>query len=190
MRSSILTDRYAKAVFDIAVENNLVDSFHQDLSSLVQVFEDNSTLAEIFTHPILSQFDKNKIIEDFDQIVYENVYIKNLLYLLVEKKREGELGGIFESWKQLYNNYKKQLPVEVLVAVELNESQIDKLKSKLIQKTGKEPIITIEINPQLLGGMIVKYEDKIIDGSVLGQIRQLTESIKEIPVAKLRGEVV
>jgi len=80
--------------------------------------------------------------------------------------------------------------VEIVTATELTDIQLNKLKNKLAQKTKKEPMIKVTVDPKLLGGMIIKYEDKIIDGSVLKQVQQLTASLKDIPVAKLRGEVV
>ncbi|MFP4456776.1 MAG: ATP synthase F1 subunit delta [Clostridia bacterium] len=190
MKNSVLTDRYAKALFKIALDSDLVDTFYQDLSSLTEVFNENPKLKEIFTHPRLSKADKDSIIDDFYQVAFENQHIKNFLHLLIQKKREKELEGIFDSFTKLYDDYKKQLPVEVVVANEITDEQIEKLRKKIVDKTKKEPIITISIDPQLLGGMIVKYEDKIIDGSVLKQVQQLTASIKDIPVAKLRGEVV
>lgn len=190
MKNSVLTDRYAKALFEIAVENNAVDEFNDDLASLVGVFQENQKLVEIFEHPRLPKKDKNQIIDDFHNIIFENQYIKNFLHLLVQKKREKQLEGIFESWREMYNSYKKIMPVEVISASKLSDEQMEKLKSNLATKLKREPIINMIIEPRLLGGIIVKYQDKIIDGSVLKQVKQLTASIKDIPVAKLRGEVV
>jgi len=190
MKNSVLTDRYAKALFDIALDNDSVDTFYKDLSSLTEIFNKNPKLEKIFTHPRLSKAEKDGIINDFYQVAFVDQHIKNFLHLLIQKKREKELEGIFDSFTILYNRYKKQLPVEVISANELTEQQVEKLRIKLANKTEKEPMMTIIVDPQLLGGMIVKYEDKIIDGSVLKQVQQLTATIKDIPVAKLRGEVV
>jgi F-type H+-transporting ATPase subunit delta len=190
MKNSVLTDRYAKALFGIALENDVVETIYQDLSSLIQIFENNKKLHEIFIHPRLSKEDKGKIVDDFYQIAFENEYVKNFLHLLIQKKREKELMGIFDSFNVRYDDYNKQLPVEIIAATELSEAQLSRLKNRLAQKTNKEPMIKLTVDSKLLGGMIIKYEDKIIDGSVLKQVQQLTASLKDIPVAKLRGEVV
>ncbi len=190
MKNSVLTDRYAKALFEIALEGNIVEDVYQDLSSLTKILEENKELKEIFIHPRLSKEEKGGIVDDFYQIAFENEHVKNFLHLLIEKKREKELAGIFDSFKIRYDEFKKQLPVEIVTATELTDIQLNKLKNKLAQKTKKEPMIKVTVDPKLLGGMIIKYEDKIIDGSVLKQVQQLTASLKDIPVAKLRGEVV
>ena len=190
MKNSILASRYAKAIFEIALQNDSVDIINQDLGSFVEVLEDNSKLAMIFSHPRLSRDEKYQIVDDFYNVAFENEYVKNFLHLLIKKKREKELSNIFYSWQDFFNRYKEVLPVEVVSASELSSQQVESLRSKILVKTKREPMFNIEIKPQLLGGMIIKYEDKIIDGSVLKQVQQLTASIKDIPVAKLRGEVV
>ncbi len=190
MRNSVLASRYAKALFELSLDIDNVDGVNQDLENLVQMLEDNPKLAEVFTHPRLSRDEKFSLMNDYHGLVYESEYVRNFLHLLIQKKRERELANIFSAWMNYFHRYKQVLPVEVVAVSKLTDKQVDSLRSRLIKKTKREPMFSFEMNPQLLGGMIIRYEDKIIDGSVLKQIQQLTASIKDIPVAKLRGEVV
>ncbi len=188
MKSNTLTRRYARALFQIAEEKKKIEEFHNDLAIFAHILETYPEWAEIFRNPLLSVADKYALVDSLSPEYLKSKEVLDFLHLLIQKKREGIFPGVRNSWQKLYDEFHKQIPVEVTVAAKLSAEQEHRLAESLEQRIGRKPLLNITENPALLGGMIVKYEDKVIDGSVLRQIQQLAAEIKQIPVAKLRGE--
>ena len=188
MDNSQVASRYAKALFTLAVERNAVEAFNDDLQTLVELLANEEQLKTIFFHPRLSREEKNSIVDELFAVVLENEFVVNFVRLAISKKREQDIPAIVKAWELLYDDYKQQLPVEIVVAAELDDDQLQQILADVALRTGRQPVPQIIVDSSILGGVVLKYQDKIIDGSVRKQLQQLAASIKAIPIAGLRGE--
>ena len=188
MNNSKVAARYAKALFTLAVERNAVEAFNDDLQAIVELLANEEQLKTIFFHPRLSRDEKNGIVDEVFAVILENQFVVNFVRLAIAKKRERDIPAIVKAWKLLYDDYKQQLPVEVVVAFELADDQLQQILADVALRTGRQPIPQVIVDPSIIGGVVLKYQDKIIDGSVRNQLQQLAASIKAIPIAGLRGE--
>ena len=190
MKNSQVASRYSKALFSLAIEKSQVEEFNGDLITIADLLRSEPHFATLFFHPRLSKEDKLQIIQEVFQPIIEAEYILNFLNLTIAKKREKDIPSICNAWQVLYDGYKRQLPVEIITAVDIDQDQLQSILTTVALRSGREPLPTVKIDAAILGGIILKYEDKIIDGSVRKQLQQLAEGIKAIPVAGLRGEVI
>lgn len=188
MNNSKVASRYAKALFTLAVEKNAVEAFNDDLQAIVELLANEEQLKTIFFHPRLSREEKNGIVDEVFAVILENEFVVNFVRLAIAKKRERDIPAIVGAWQLFYDDYKQQLPVEVVVATELDDDQLQQLLADVALRTGRQPIPQVIVDPAIIGGVILRYQDKIIDGSVRNQLQQLAASIKAIPIAGLRGE--
>ena len=190
MKNSQVASRYSKAIFELAIEKNQVEEINSDLQAIAKLLKDEPELTTIFFHPRLSKEEKSTLVNEVFKAVVKTEYAINFLNLAIAKKREKDIPAICMAFNNLYDSYKRQLPVEIISAFEIDKKQLKSILTSITKRTGREPLPTVKIDKEILGGIILKYEDKIIDGSVRKQLQQLADSIKAIPVAGLRGEVI
>jgi len=103
--------------------------------------------------------------------------------LLIDKRRETILPSIFTEFKRLLNEARNMIEADVITALPLDDAEHEALAQKLGVVTGKNVVLKTKIDPTILGGVIVKIGDKLIDGSVARQLKTLQTALTDAPVA-------
>jgi F-type H+-transporting ATPase subunit delta len=164
--------RYAKALLQSAQEQDLLADVEKDIRFISNTIEDSRELVVFLKTPIIKKEDKKDVLSKlFDEHITKET--KSLLLLLSEKNRESLLKDICEGFLQLYNEYKGIIKVDVTTAFELSDDQKEKLHKALESSTGKDVEMNITTDEDLLGGLVVRIDDTVIDGSVKHKIRKL-----------------
>jgi F-type H+-transporting ATPase subunit delta len=167
--------RYARAILEIAVESDSLEKEKQDMELLNQTIESSRELKLFLQSPLIKKAIKiNALKEIFEGKVQQSTM--DLLILLAEKSREKLLLDITHAFMSLYKKHLGIIDVEVKSAFELNQDQIDKLTAALATVTGKQVQMDLSVRKELMGGLTVRIEDTIIDGSVKYKLSQLKES--------------
>ena len=171
-----LAERYTKALWTIAEEKSKVEKLGQELSSIMNVIDENSDIEEFFVNPVIKISDKKEILQkSFEGKIDADLY--NFLNLLVDKNRMFLLPNI----KNLFDEkiYKKQniLNVEVQTVIELDADMKNLLIHKLEKITGKNIRIINNINKSIIGGVVLSFDGKVIDGSVQTQLKRLQKQL-------------
>ncbi|MGN1034307.1 MAG: ATP synthase F1 subunit delta [Oscillospiraceae bacterium] len=168
--------RYANSLFELAKEAKSCDDIYTQLSVLCAIFENNNDIKKFFANFSISKEEKFKLVDqDFGSDF--NIYIINFLKLLIDKYRIQFLPKIFSEFKVLYNNYKNIKQVTVISAIKLSVENKNKIVNVLKEKL-KMAIDLIEIvNPALIGGLIIKYDDKMFDASLRGKFKNLEKKL-------------
>jgi F-type H+-transporting ATPase subunit delta len=107
-----------------------------------------------------------------------------LLGLLIEKKRVMFVEEILEAYRYLYEKHKGIIEVKAITAVPLDEALSTKLRKTLEDQTKKTIRLTTEVEPEIIGGMILKLEDKVIDGSLRYELEQFKRHLIETSVVQ------
>jgi F-type H+-transporting ATPase subunit delta len=167
--------RYARALFDTANHSGTVEQVEGDLKTIDQVFRAVPHLTRVLRAPTISAGRKKEL---FSQTFGDRVGPLTLrfLTLLVDRRREDVLTDMYGEYQRLANEFRNILPVDVTAAVALTDMERDALAEALARRTGKRIFMRLAIDPSLMGGLIVRMGDTIIDGSVrsrLGQLRSL-----------------
>lgn len=167
---------YAVALFDAASDLDKINDFNNELSFLRSVFDDEKELINLLSHPRIKKDEKKDLISRIfkGKISLELI---NLLYILVDKRRESYILDIVKEYKKLFNEYKNIVKVVAMTALPMEEDSKNRLVESLGKKLNKTVELTNEIDPSVIGGILLKIEDKIIDGTLKGQLDSISKVI-------------
>jgi F-type H+-transporting ATPase subunit delta len=164
--------RYAKSLIQIAKNREEIENIKNELKNLLKIFEDNN-LWKIFGYPKISLREKKEIIEKIP--LTQN--IKNFIFVLLEKKRINLLPVILEEYSHLSEEYLGIAKCEIISAVKLTEEEKKLIKDKVEKILNKKITIEEKIDKEILGGIIVKAGNTLIDGSLKGILNKLREEL-------------
>ncbi|SFL62629.1 F0F1 ATP synthase subunit delta [Pelosinus propionicus] len=176
MLTNQLAVKYAQALYELASEKQVLEITEQELRFVENTIASYDDLSTLMYHPqVLAQAKKETIHKVFGQDIHD--FVLNFLLLLVDKRRESILPAIISEYATLANKARNIVEAEVTTALPLGESQHTALANKLSQVTGKTIVLKTQINQGIIGGMIVKIGDKLIDGSVVRQLATLKKAL-------------
>ncbi len=168
--------RYARALFEVALKQGLLQQTADDLSSLRALLEQSSELRAFFYSPLIPRDRKiARLREAFSAQIQPHTL--RLLELLVEKRREKFFEAVGEEFQKLQEAHQGIARATIESAAPLTEAEQNALVQKLQQSTGKRIIPTFEVNPDLIGGVRVQIGDYQIDGTLRGALDRLRDHI-------------
>lgn len=176
MISSDLAKRYARAFFDIAVEEGKIEDYGRELATFATLIVQNKALQEFLANPIFELKSKKNVIEELLGRTQISGRTANFLRLLVDKQRINFLGEIENAYREFMDKSLKKVRVSVKTPYPLTSELEGALKQRVAEMTGKEVEMTVEDDASLIGGLIVRVGDTMYDGSIktqLGNIRKL-----------------
>lgn len=178
MKGSLLTDEiaepYAQALMSVAQSNDLTEQFGEDFRSLDALLDNSPELREFLRNPVVNADIKKGVLR---QIVGEegNAYLTNFLMLLVDKRRILVLESIVREYLKLLRDLNQTVLAEVTAASELSDAQKQAAIEKVKAMTDARAVeLKTKIDPNLLGGVIVKVGSQILDASLRGQLRRMS----------------
>jgi F-type H+-transporting ATPase subunit delta len=170
--------RYAQAVFQIARETNTFDGWLADLAALTGLLQDNIFVQALAT-PNITTADKALLLKDRYPKV--GLMALNLTGLLLERGRLKLLPGIYEEMLRLYDGFRGIQKAEVVTAVEMSREERTQVEQRLSTITGKHIIITSQVDPALVGGIVVRSDGKLLDASTRSRLEALKKEISQVP---------
>lgn len=176
MISSDLAKRYARAFFDIAVEEGKIEDYGRELAAFASLIVQNKALQEFLANPIFELKSKKNVIEELLGRTRISGRTANFLRLLVDKQRINFLGEIENAYREFMDKSLKKVRVSVKTPYPLTSELEGALKQRVAEMTGKEVEMTVEDDASLIGGLIVRVGDTMYDGCIktqLGNIRKL-----------------
>ena len=164
--------RYARALFELVDADNDVDQTYQELNALRQVFEDNEGLETALTSVQVSLDDKKALVKDLQTGASQ--YVANLIQMLFDYGRMDCLVAIIDEFERRYDAKNKRIHADVVTAIQLDKQQRDQLKTNLAKRFGAtEVVLSEQVDPEILGGVIVHADHKTLDGSLSSKIKQI-----------------
>ena len=181
--AKLIAGIYGEALFDLAVEKNELNSMQEQVEVLVQAFAENPELTKLLSHPKISKEEKSSVIENvFKGRMSDDIV--GFLVIIVEKDRGSEIEGILEYFQAKVREYKKIGVARVCSAVELSAQQKQKVEQKLLQQTSYESFeVTYEVDASLIGGMVIRIGDRVVDSSVKTKLDSLTKNLRKVSLA-------
>ena len=178
--------RYAVALFNAAMAEDVLDQVHGDLMSFVLLLEKEPSLRVFLASQRVSGAEKRDLLVTAIADRASGLFVKFLL-LLIEKKRIDDFADerfeeIAKSFEALYEAHNQIVKVGVVTAVPLDAELERKAKETIERRTGKTARIEKHIDPQIIGGMIMIADGQIIDGSIRSQLTELRQDLLEARV--------
>ena len=178
MRNTILANRYAKALFAVAQEESAFDEYAKTLNELADSFATVPEVGDALVNPVYPLEVREKVMEYLVQSLNASQIMSNFLLLVVRKKRAAVLPEIAVAFQGLVDNLNNVCQGSVISAIALSAELQEKVKGTLEKLTGKTVVLTAKVDPSIIGGVVAKVGDLVLDGSIKTQLAGLTESIK------------
>jgi F-type H+-transporting ATPase subunit delta len=175
---SKLSRRYAKALLSIGQEDGNYENYGISLESFAVFCSSNAEFYQVISNQIFSEEDRKKVLEAVLEKSGFAEMVKNFLRLLLEKNRIGAIEEITEHYSKLTDDLANIARAEILTAKPLKEETLGKVEKVLEGLTSKEVKVEVQEEPDLIGGIVVKVGDMVLDGSVRAQLEGLKESLK------------
>ncbi|WP_019507393.1 ATP synthase F1 subunit delta [Pleurocapsa sp. PCC 7319] len=177
--SSEIGEPYAQALMSLAQQNNLTEQFGETFRSLSSLLSESAEFKDFVLNPVIKGEDKKAVLK---QVMGNdaNPYLVNFMMLLVDKRRIVFLESIVEQYLNLLRKLNQTVLAEVTSATELNEEQRNNLVEKVKAFTDARDVeLKTSIDPDLIGGVIIKVGSKVIDASLRGQLRRISISLNQ-----------
>ena len=178
MKNTILAKRYAKALFAVGKELGAFDEYTKALGEMAKLYNSSAEVRDALTNPLYPLDVRAKVMEHLVQALNTTQELGNFLNLLVQKKRADVLPDIAEVFQAMVDEDRNVCQGTVVSATELSAELQEKVKATLEKITSKSVVLKAEVDPSILGGIIAKVGDLVLDGSIKTQLAGLKESIK------------
>ncbi len=165
--------RYAEAAFELAREENAIDRWRQDLRDIAEAFSVRE-LHDVLIDDRIPLEERYRIVE---RVLDVHPLALNLAKLLVRRDRVGIAQRIAAIFNQLADAHAGIVDAEVTTAVELDEEERERIRAKLAELLGREVRISNRVDPSIVGGVVVRVGDQVIDGSVRTRLRLLRDQL-------------
>jgi len=170
-----IAEVYARALFEAADEAGVLDRVHDELNEFADALDQDQNLQLFFFSPYFSSEEKaegvERLVSDADE------HTVNFLKLLAERHRMPVLARIRRVFNDLWAKENKLLPVSVTSAVKLDEGLVKDIGKRIEEQTGKRVELSSTVDPDVLGGLVVRVGNMVLDASVRNRLEQLRKQV-------------
>lgn len=169
-------DVYAESLFEVAAEADRLDEIYRELDAVAGIFRENPDFVRLLSSPAVTKKEKIALISDiFDGRA--DTLLANFLKVLAQNGRIACFEGIRAAFEQRYQKENNILAVTSVTAIKLSPALRERLVTKLQVLTGQTVLLTEEVDPAVLGGVLLRYDSKEIDGTVRERLSALKRQI-------------
>lgn len=172
-----LAKRYAKAFLHDDLDREAFEKMIAEIKSIVECIRSDDTVHEFFASPEYTRETKISVVRKMILKLGFNGYTLSLLEMLIRKNRIELLGNISDELQEISDRMHNRIRVTVTTAYEPSPDDLDEMSEKIGQFFGREVIVERRIDPSIIGGFMIEGEGKLIDMSVMGQIRRALSEI-------------
>jgi F-type H+-transporting ATPase subunit delta len=178
MKNLAIARRYAKALLLIGKEDGKTETYREELAGFSALIERESALEQAISNPLYNAAGRKKVLETVLEKLALSGIMKSFLTLLFEKGRFIYLSSINDFYQKLADELKGIARASLVSATELSSETVEKIRTTLSNRTGKEVILEVEEDASLIGGIVTRIGDLVLDGSIKTQLLNMRESLK------------
>ena len=181
--AKLISKTYGDALFDVAVENNAVDSLDREAAAVAEIIEQNPEFLKLLKHPNISKEEKLQVVETvFASKVSAEMY--GFLCVLVDKDRQGSILDILDYFTARVKEYRRIGVIYITSALPLEAGQKKKIEKKVLETSGYaalEPHYAVD--KALIGGLVIRIGDRVVDSSIKSKLDRLTRELREVQLS-------
>ena len=166
---------YSRSLFEVAKEQDKLDAIRDQLGEFTDALNDNRDLQVFLFSPYFSTVEKkeglHKVLDGADPA------FANFLDLLVEKHRMPTLFRIRRQFEERWQEENRLLPVSVTSAIELDDETVEQISSRIAEQTDRKIELTTDVNPEILGGIVLRVGNSILDASIRNRLEQVRRQL-------------
>jgi F-type H+-transporting ATPase subunit delta len=166
---------YARSLFEVAHEQDKLDVIREQLGAFSDALSEDRDLQVFFFSPYFATKEKQdgleRVVSDADPVIL------NFLKLLIEKHRMPVLFRIRQNYDAMWEEENKLLPVHITSAVELDKAIVEQLGDRISEQTDRKVELSATVDPEILGGIVVRVGNSVLDASVRNRLEQLRKQV-------------
>ena len=179
MPHSLIAQRYAKAVFELALEKNEVDEVMADMELIRSVYNANREFMQLLKSPVIRAEKKMKVMEALFKDKINEISMRFLI-IITRKKREKFIGDIAIEFISIYKKYKNIFTVHLETATAISDDLRKKVIALMEDQTKGSIELKEEVTKELVGGFVISYDDYKYDVSIAYQLRKLKKAAFDV----------
>src|ERR671913_1876684 len=176
--ASLTAFTYAQSILELANEQQQAEPIGQELAALKQIIDDNPSIREVFTNPAISAEEREQLLERVSRNTLAPLLF-NTLGVLNAHNRLGLISQIAQAYDELLDKQLGKVEVDLTVAQKLDGEQLEQAKRRISQALGRDAIVHQYVDDSIIGGMIMRVGDKLIDASVRYQLAAMRKQLLE-----------
>lgn len=178
MNESIIAHRYALALYNYATEKSIDQVIYQDIHLVREQLAKSKQGMKFMNSPNIKVSGKKLFLKDvFGNHIHSGTL--NFLYLVIDQQRQSLLDDILRIYEDIYKQKHQIFSVDITTATKLNDGQILLLKQMIAQKLDGEVDLSVNTNPALIGGSVLRINDKLLDTSIRSQLKRIEKQLSE-----------
>jgi F-type H+-transporting ATPase subunit delta len=166
---------YARSLFEVAKERGVLDDVHDQLGQFADALDSNRDLSVFLFSPYFSTDEKKdglkRAVTGIDPV------FENFLEALIERHRTPAIFRIRSRFEELWDDEKQLLPVEVTSSVELDPGTVESIGSRIREQTGRTVELSSKVDPEILGGIVLRVGNFVLDASIRNRLNQLRKQV-------------
>ncbi|MBV9948131.1 MAG: ATP synthase F1 subunit delta [Myxococcales bacterium] len=177
MSVSVVARRYAQALLELGLEQGNVERIADELDTVAGAWRVSADLRNVIENPLVPHEAKRAVVTELTEQIGASATTRNALLLLVDRRRTKTLPYIARTLRELADARRGVLRAEVTTAVALGDGYYARLQAQLERMTGKRVVVDRTVDPAILGGVVTRLGDRIIDGSLRTRLESLRDAI-------------
>lgn len=171
--------RYATALFELARDQKSIDSVRADIDKFAGLLADNADLARLVRSPVFTAQEQGKALDAVLAKAGIGGIAANFLRVLTANRRLFAVSDVIRAFRVLVAKFRGEATADVTVAEPLNDKNLDALKASLKSVTGKDVDLNVNVDPSIIGGLIVKLGSRMVDSSLRTKLNSIKNAMKE-----------
>jgi F-type H+-transporting ATPase subunit delta len=179
VKGTAVARRYAKALIDLATRGNTVAETGEELQQHLELLQSNVQLQTLLRNPGLAAEVKTNVLTAILAHTQPTPLLRNFLLLLLKNDRLQHLDAICDHYERMANEKLRRVKAQVTTATTLDAGQVQAVEQKIAVMTQKDVLMERRVDPSILGGLIVRINHVVLDGSLRGQLNRLRQELVE-----------
>lgn len=178
MTGNIVSRRYAKALFAVADKQGKVEAYGAQLDELIEALHQAPEAQRFFKNPVFTPTEKKTVLETLVAKMAMDPVVKNFCELLADKERLAELEAIAVDFRKMLEAKQGVISGQMITVSAMDVGRQKDLVDRLEKQTGRKLVLDFASDPEILGGVVLKVGDRVLDASLRAQLNMLKEQIK------------
>jgi F-type H+-transporting ATPase subunit delta len=173
MARNAAAGRYAKALFELAREDGRAAEVRQEHAALADSVEESAELADVLLQPLYPANERKSVLAAVAEQLGSSPVLRQFYSFLIDQRRLVDIAAIRESYDELVDAMTGVARAEIRSASPLEPDQLERLTRALAARVGQDVSVSVEVDPDLLGGVVAKVGNLLLDGSLRSQLNQM-----------------
>ena len=173
-----LAGRYAIALFELARDERQLEAVGASLAALKRALAESEDLRALVASPLVNREESLRTIDATAAAMNLDPITRNFLGVLARNRRLSQLGSVIRAFEMLAAGHRGEVTAEIVSAHPLSDDQIAAVKTNLKARMGRDIAVDLNVDPSILGGLVVKVGSNMIDGSIRTKLNTLAHAMK------------